>query len=154
VLDLGTGSGVLAVLAAQWAVRVVAVDVNPAAVRCARINVLLHELEACVEIRQGDLFAPLAGERFDVVLFNPPYLNGIPHDDLERAFRAPEVAARFAQGLPDHLQPEGHALLILSTQGDSSAFLTPLAHQGFTITPIAHRNLISETLTIYHITFA
>ena len=78
MLDLGTGSGVGAVFAAQWAGQVVAVDVNPAAVRCARINVLLHGVEDRVDVLQGDLFEPVAGERFDVILFNPPYFPGQP----------------------------------------------------------------------------
>jgi methylase of polypeptide subunit release factors len=59
VLDMGTGSGVGAVFAARWARRVVAVDISPTAVRCARINVLLHGLEDRVEVRAGDLFEPL-----------------------------------------------------------------------------------------------
>src|SRR5580658_5400326 len=61
VLDMGTGSGVGAV------------DINPAAVRCARINALLNEVEPRIEVRQGDLFSALGDERFDLVLFNPPF---------------------------------------------------------------------------------
>jgi release factor glutamine methyltransferase len=56
VLDMGTGSGIGAVFAAQWTDRVTAVDINPAAVRCARINVLLNEVEDCVTVKEGDLF--------------------------------------------------------------------------------------------------
>ncbi|MCS7313273.1 MAG: methyltransferase [Acidobacteria bacterium] len=85
VLDMGPGSGIGAVFAAQWARRVGALDISPAAVRCARIHVFLHGLEDRVEVCQGDLFEPVRGERFDVVLFNPPYLRGEPRDDLERA---------------------------------------------------------------------
>ena len=76
VLDMGTGSGVGAVMAGQWADRVVAVNINPDAVRCARMNVLLNQMENRVEIREGGLFGPLGDERFDVVLFNPPFLSG------------------------------------------------------------------------------
>ncbi len=61
-----------------YARRVVAVDINPAAVRCAQINALLNQLEQRIEVRRGDLFAPVAGERFDLVLFNPPFLRGAP----------------------------------------------------------------------------
>ena len=71
VLDLGTGSGVGAIFASDWAGEVVAVDINPDAVRCARINTLMHGREDKVTVLQGDLFAPVADERFDVVLFNP-----------------------------------------------------------------------------------
>jgi len=85
VLDMGTGSGVCALTAARRARRVVAVDVSPAAVRCARINVLLNRLEERIDVREGDLFAPLAGERFDLVLFNPPFLVGAPKDHRDAA---------------------------------------------------------------------
>ena len=62
VLDLGTGSGLLAVVAAEQGAEVVAVDINPEAVRCARINALLNRVETRVDVRHGDLFGPLAGE--------------------------------------------------------------------------------------------
>ncbi len=61
VLDLGTGTGVAAVRAAIRGAQVTAVDVNPEAVRCARINVLLNHVDDRVEVRHGDLFAPVAG---------------------------------------------------------------------------------------------
>src|SRR5687767_14697484 len=58
VLDLGTGSGIGAVFAAQRGASVVAVDINPEAVRCARINALLNDLDERIEVRRGDLFEP------------------------------------------------------------------------------------------------
>src|SRR5687767_14069106 len=59
-LDLGTGSGASAVMAARAGFEVVAVDVNPDAVRCARINALLNRVEHLVDVREGDLFAPVS----------------------------------------------------------------------------------------------
>jgi hypothetical protein len=61
-------------VAGRHARRVVAVDISPAAVRCATVNALLNYVEARIEVRRGDLFAPVARERFDLVLFNPPFL--------------------------------------------------------------------------------
>src|SRR5882762_11698199 len=123
VLDMGTGSGVCAVFAARHARRVVAVDINPAAVRCATLNVLMNQLEHRIEVRQGDLFAPVAGERFDLILFNPPFVQGAPRDDRDRAWRGTDVVERFAAGLRDHLKPGGAALVLLSTFGDAPVFL-------------------------------
>jgi len=60
VLDMGTGSGVCAIAAARYARRVVAVDINPVAVRCAGINAVLNHLEDRIDVRQGDLFAGVA----------------------------------------------------------------------------------------------
>ncbi len=73
VLDLCTGSGLLAIVAAQRGVeRVVAVDLSWRAVATARINGRLNGVH--VDARQGDLFAPVAGERFDLIVSNPPYV--------------------------------------------------------------------------------
>jgi release factor glutamine methyltransferase len=149
VLDLGTGTGVGALAAARWAGRVVAVDVNPAAVRCARINVLLNEADDRVEVRGGDLFEPVEGERFDVVLFNPPYYPGAPQDALDSAFRAADLPERFARGLAAHLRPGGYALLLLSSTGDSAAFLAELAVAGFAAEAEAEQRRIGEVLTVH-----
>src|SRR5258708_40043817 len=77
-LDMGTGSGVGAVFAARRGFQVVGVDLNPDAVRCARANVLLNGLEERIEIRHGAPFEPVSGERFDLVLWNPPFFRGKP----------------------------------------------------------------------------
>jgi len=151
LLDMGTGSGVCAVFAARHARRVVAVDINAAAVRCAAINAQLNRVEGKVEARHGDLFQPVAGERFDVILFNPPFLRGEPRNDRERAWCSTDVAERFAEGLDRHLEPSGCALLLLSTYGDSSVFLAPLWRRGHSLSPIRERRYLGEVLTLYRI---
>lgn len=150
VLDLGTGSGINGVFAAQWARRVLAVDINPEAVRCARINALLNRVEDRVEVREGDLFAPVRGERFDVILFNPPFFKGEARDALGQAFFGSGMAARFAHDLPRHLKPDGYCLLILSTSGDEAAFLNGFADE-LEVSILAQRALPGETMTIYQV---
>lgn len=151
VLDMGTGSGVGAVFAARYAQRVIAIDINPHAVRCARINALLNGVEDTVEVREGDLFAPVEGERFDIVLFNPPYFRGTPRDPLDHAWRSVDTVERFAAGLKHHLTPAGYALVVLSTDGDTAAFLTAFANNGLDVAVAARSELINETLTIYRL---
>jgi HemK-related putative methylase len=148
-LDLGTGSGIGAIFAARCGYHVVGVDINPEAVRCARINVLLNNLEGRVEIREGDLFAPVAGDRFDLVLFNPPFYRGTPVDRLDQAWRATDVIERFASGLNDALRPTGEARIVLSTDGEWRATLAALETRGFTIRPVASRDFGNEVLTVY-----
>jgi release factor glutamine methyltransferase len=153
VLDMGTGSGVCALFAARLVRRVVAVDINPAAVRCAAVNAVLNDLEKRVDFRHGDLFAPVTGERFDVVLFNPPFLVGAPKDDRDAAWRSSDAARRFSAGLADHLTPEGTALLLLSSFGDACAlFESELRSRGFRLEVFARRRFINETLTILRAT--
>lgn len=151
VLDMGTGSGVCALFAARHARRVVAVDINPAAARCAQLNVILNHLEQRIEVRGGDLFAPVKGEQFDLVLFNPPFVRGIPRDDRERAWRSADVAERFAAQLGAHLKPGGQALLLLSSFGDSSAFVSELARHGFSISPFAQKRYVGERVVIFRV---
>jgi release factor glutamine methyltransferase len=151
VLDMGTGSGVCAVFAAKYARRVVAVDINPAAVRCTGINALLNGMEGEIDARQGDLFAPVRGEQFDLILFNPPFLRGIPQDDRDKAWRSADVGERFAAGLRAHLKPGGSALVVLSTFGDARHFLEEFCKQGLGISVLAERRFVNERLTVFRI---
>jgi HemK-related putative methylase len=148
-LDLGTGSGIGAIFASRRGYDVIGVDINPEAVRCARINVLLNNLEGRVEIRAGDLFAPVAGDQFDLVLFNPPFYRGTPRDRLDQAWRATDVIERFASGLRDALRPTGEALIVLSTDGEWRAMLVALAASGFQTRAVASRDFGNEVLTVY-----
>jgi len=152
VLDMGTGSGVCAVAAARHARHVVAVDINPAAVRCARINALLNQCEDRIEVIQGDLFAALAGRRFDVVLFNPPFLHGTPANDADRAWRSTDVAPRFAAGLRHHLRPSGFALVLLSSFGSAAWFADQFRRHGFAMAVVGERDFINERLTLLRLT--
>ena len=72
-LDLGTGCGEQALLVAAHSEAVVATDINPRAVRYAEMNALLNGIDN-VEIRTGDLFEPVNGESFDLVVSNPPFV--------------------------------------------------------------------------------
>ncbi len=152
VLDMGTGSGVCALFAARQARRVVAVDINPVAVRCTRINVLMNRLEDKIEVLQGDLFAPVAGRRFDLILFNPPFLQGTPRNDADRAWRSTDVAERFAAGLRKHLHPGGCALVLLSTYGDACRFVNEFQQHDLAMQIVRERDYINEKLTILRLT--
>jgi HemK-related putative methylase len=155
VLDMGTGSGVCAVFAARHARRVVAVDINRAAVRCARINAALNDLEGRIECRHGDLFAPLGELRFDAVFFNPPFILGSPASERDCAWRSADVAARFATGLGRHLAVNGRAYLLLSTFGDAcGTFVDELRSHGFEMSVLAKRRYINERVTVIEARYA
>jgi methylase of polypeptide subunit release factors len=111
VLDLGCGTGVVGLMAQARGGRVTAVDRDARAVAAARTNGLGRVLE-------GDLFAPVAGETFDLVAFNPPYLRGEPgRRALGHALYAGpdfELLRRFHHDLPTALSPGGEALVVVS----------------------------------------
>ena len=89
VLDLCTGSGCLAVLAALAfpAAKVDAVDLSPGALALARRNVATHRLGDRIALHRGDLFAPLAGQRYDLIISNPPYVDARGMDRLPPEYR-------------------------------------------------------------------
>lgn len=150
ILDLGTGTGAsaLAAAAASPAAEVVAIDVDPRAVRCARANAVVNALERRVEVREGDLFAPVHGERFDLVVSNPPFLPGVPRSPADLAFRAGDVAERLAGGLDGHLAPGGMLVLVLSSVGEVDPFVAALRGHGFAVTLRHRRRFVNETLGI------
>ena len=123
VLDMGTGCGILGIIAAQKAVSVLALDVNPYAVRCARKNAVLNHTRSKMDFVQGDLFTSLRGTaKFDVILFNAPYLpteNTEGKSWIERAWTGGETGRnlidRFISEAPQHLKPTGYILLMQST---------------------------------------
>lgn len=112
--DVGTGTGVLAILLARRGARVMATDLEPRAVACARDNASSFGVADRVEVVLADLFP--AG-RADIVVCNPPWIPGAAHTQLERAVFDPEgdVLSRFLAGLGDHLAPSGgEGWLVLS----------------------------------------
>jgi methylase of polypeptide subunit release factors len=148
-LDLGTGSGIGAIFAARSGYHAMGVDINPQAVRCAQINVLLNRVEDRVGIRAGDLFGPVAGEHFDLVLFNPPFYRGAPRDALDHAWRAPDVFERFAASLGGVLAPGGRALVVFSSDGDWPALRAELRANHFDPQPLAQADHGNEVVTVY-----
>jgi SAM-dependent methyltransferase len=114
VLDVGTGTGVLAFIAALRGARVVAVDRNGEAVRNARLNARRLGLEGRVEVCDPcDLFDGVEGRRFDHVLFNAPWLRGAPRTAYEAAlYDDGRVIAGFFEGVSGHLKPGGTVWLL------------------------------------------
>ena len=141
VADLGTGSGAiaLAIASERPAARVVATDASAAALEVARANAGALGLSR-VEFRHGDWFAPLAGERYDLVASNPPYIaDGDPH--LGQGDLRHEPASALASGpdgladlralvgaAPVHLQPGGW--LLLEHGHDQGAAVRVLLHEA------------------------
>ncbi len=108
VLDLCTGNGSLAILAAMaWPeVLVVASDLSADALSVARRNVQRHALQARIDVRQGDGLQALAGERFDLVLCNPPYVNAESMAALPPEFQAePSMALAGGRDGMDFIRP-------------------------------------------------
>jgi HemK-related putative methylase len=149
VLDMGAGSGVGAVFAARAGAMVTAVDINSEACRCARINAAIHGLEDRITVLEGDLFAPVAGRRFDVVLFNPPFFRGTPKSNLDRAWRSEDVLERFARGVGSVLAPGGRVAVVLSSHGEGDRLIRLLAGERFASRIVRQRDFGTEVMRVY-----
>ncbi len=157
VLDMGTGCGILGIIAAKKARNVVAIDLNPYAVRCTKENSELNHVRSKMICIQSDLLAPLSEKaQFDVILFNAPYL---PADEneadswIERAWAGGttgrQVIDHFIPEAAKHLKPAGKILLMQSTLACVDATLTKFKEYGFTASVIADAALpFFETITL------
>lgn len=123
VLDMGTGTGILSICAMLLAKagKVVSVDINPQACECAKQNVATYGLQEYIDVRQGDLFEPLlAHEKFDRIVFNPPYHDGVPKSSLEYAVYDPNYMTlrSFLQKANNYLNSDGAVILNYSELGN------------------------------------
>jgi len=110
-LDLGTGCGVQALHLSGHVAEVVATDVNPRALAMARLTLALSAPGAVVDVRSGSLYEPVGGERFDLVLTNPPFVVS-PADGERLVYRdsglpGDEVVRRIVTGAPAVLADGG-----------------------------------------------
>jgi methylase of polypeptide subunit release factors len=114
-LDLGTGNGQQALLAARHAGHVTGVDINSRALGFARFNAVLNGVDE-LELRQGDLFAPVAGERFGLIVCNPPYVISPETEIVYRdgGLRGDSFSERLVRELPAYLEPGGFGQLLVS----------------------------------------
>ena len=122
MLDLGTGSGFLAIIAAHGgAEKVVAVDINPQALQNAQYNVVQHKLEDIIELRLSDMFqAVRSDEMFDVMIVNLPLVAHPATQLIERALWDPDFVAHrtFFQQFKAHLKPTGRIYLSQANFGE------------------------------------
>ena len=149
VVDMGTGCGILAVIAAKKAAKVVAIDVNPYAVKCAKNNAEMNDVGNSVSLIQGDLFTPLRTRKeFDLILFNAPYLPSEENEKDSWTGRAwaggvfgRDVIDRFLCEAPKHIRPGGEIMLMQSTLSNVEQTLRNLEETGLKANVIAKQDL-------------
>src|SRR5262245_55563256 len=154
VLDMGTGSGVNAILAASKAAYVLAVDVNPEAVSAARRNAERNGVADIVEVRHSDVFAAVDGE-FDLVIFDPPFRWFAPRDLLEMGssdenYRA--MTAFFGE-VRAHLSARGRMLIFFGTSGDLAYLRTLADEAGFSTEVLSTQAITREGVRVEYFTF-
>jgi release factor glutamine methyltransferase len=119
VLDLGTGTGIQGIFAAQKASSVLSVDINPQAIKCARLNAITNNLKDKIKVKKSNLFSNIKG-KYDLIIFNPPFRWFKPRDILEKASSDEDYKnlKKFFKNVRKYLNKDGRILLVFSESGD------------------------------------
>jgi len=152
VLDVGTGSGALALFAAQNGAIATALDVNPLAVATVRRNAAANSLT--VDTCRSDLFDDLPPQTFDYILLNPPYYPLAPKTEADYAFFAGENLEYFEKlfrQLPACLHPETRVWMILSEDCDLEKIRELAGLFRFHLSVLYERKKWGERLFIFEI---
>ena len=149
-LEIGCGSGILAITAAVGGGEVTAVDVNPRAVECTLRNA--EENGVRVRVAVSDLFENVCG-KYDVIAFNPPYLPGSAEDpDYDLAWSGGadgrDVIDRFLGDVDGYLRPEGCILLVQSSLCNPEKTIETLERSGYRVDILAQRHFFFETIYV------
>jgi release factor glutamine methyltransferase len=149
VLDVGTGSGILAKAAlSSGASCVLAVDVD--------LEVIENLKGEKFEVLQSDLFENVSG-KFDLIIFNPPYLPRDLREDAESALatsggiRGDEIIVRFLESAGEHLEDGGEILLVVSSLTPLSRIRRVMKEKGFVWKVVATKKLFMEELWVWSI---
>jgi release factor glutamine methyltransferase len=157
VLDMGTGCGILGIIAAEKASKVIAVDLNPYAVRCTKDNARLNNVCDKMYFVIGDLFTPIKmRKKFDLILFNAPYL---PSEDIKDdswlghawsgGVAGRQIIDRFICAAAKYLRRGGNIFLMQSTLSGVNETLRNFEENGFEANVVAERYLqFFETIVL------
>ncbi len=157
VVDIGTGCGILGIIAAKRAANVLATDMNPYAIQCAKENAKANGVSGKMLFVRGDLFAPIWMEcKFDLILFNAPYL---PSEGVEKmswteqawagGVSGRKVVDTFIREAPNYLMQNGEILLMQSTLSGVSETLQILEGRGLRADVVAKQDIpFFETIVL------
>ncbi|RLF50643.1 MAG: methylase [Thermoplasmata archaeon] len=148
---MGTGSGILAIISAKKGARVVAIDINGEATKCAKMNAKNHGVD--IEVICSDLFSCFKEQRiFDLIIFNIPYLNIKPRDtfDLSICDYRKEMLRRFLDESHKYLKDDGKILMTYSSVSDINETERIFGEKGWHFEKILERDISEfESIVVY-----
>jgi release factor glutamine methyltransferase len=151
-LELGAGSGLISLFAAQKGAKVTSTDINPLAVNCLQKNKALNS--ASIDIFESDLFTRIPGQRFDIIAVNPPFYRKQPATDAERAWYCGENGEYFTgffSGLRNYVHPGSEVWMVLWNGCDLDMIRSRAAGYGWTLNSVYTRRNLMERNTIYRV---
>lgn len=155
ILDMGTGSGLLAIIAAKKGATVVAADIDEQALRTAEKNAMMNNVS--VRFVKSDLFANING-KFDLIIFNPPYLPTNEQDgyakkrlDYDGGKTGCDVIKRFVMECGRYLYKDGRSLMLISSLTGMNDVKKMLEKNGFSFRAIAKKKIEWEELVVIEI---
>ena len=151
VLDIGTGSGIQAITASKKADKVIATDINKKALEFAKLS---SEIEKVNNIRfiKSDLFSKVPKNKFDLIVFNPPYLpteKNIEDPALFSAKRGTETTIKFLDKVTDYLKKDGKILLISSSLANQNKILESFRVNLLVASIIDQKHVFFEDIILY-----
>lgn len=152
VLDLGTGSGFLALVMALQEAMVDAVDLNPQAVKTALANATRNRL--LVRVQRSDVFDGLSQERYDLIAVNPPFYPGPAKNEAALAWYCGAELEYFQKlfgQLSVHLKPDGCMLMVMTAEGPLQQIHHLAAQAGFRIRLLLRKRRWAEDFIIFGI---
>jgi release factor glutamine methyltransferase len=164
VLEIGTGCGIIALICAKKGASVVCSDINPFAVECTAKNYEKNQksIKGFFEIRLGDLFSVIdSNEKFDLIIFNPPYLPTKKEDKLggsgwfdvatDGGIDGLKITKEFVKGVRKYLKKNARAYFILSSLSNKAKFDNFLNKNKINFEVINCINYDDENLYVYKI---
>ncbi len=151
-LELGCGSGMISVYAAQKGAEVVASDINPTAIDNVAKNADRNQVK--VETVLSDLFANLKGRKFDYVVINPPYYPKNPNNDAEKAWYCGENFEYFEQlfsTMDEYLYASSKVYMILSEDCDLNVIKSLSAKSEYRLNTVLERTRLGERNYIFQL---
>lgn len=151
VLDVGTGTGIVALASASHASTILGVDVNERAVELACQNAQENSITNA-EFRLSDMFSNVSS-KYDVISFNPPYLPVSDDGALAKSWSGGEdgikIVMRFLSNVSDYMKPDGRFYLLISSLNDIESVRMICLEHGLIFEPVSERKIPFETLTVF-----
>jgi HemK-related putative methylase len=154
VLDMGTGSGIHAIAASRLGADVVAVDINPGAIKSGSDNAHLNRVGERIRFIQSNLFDNVKKEKFDLVIFNPPFYESKPESVADMAWfdSKNKTLISFLEQLPEYLEQSGEAIVILSDRMNLDRFAYHCKTSGLKFEIVKRKRVWDETYIVYSLT--